>query len=69
MKSSRLPMMDVQVVAKLADLTEQQYESGLLLSALLQLLTEKQVIRMEELQAMAVRLDAEFTPHPTLPIS
>jgi len=68
MKTNRMPL-EVNVVAKLADLTEQQYENGVLLSALLQLLIDKQVIRLDELQAMAVSLDAEFTPHRALPTS
>jgi len=61
--------MEVNALAKLADLTESLYEQGLLLSAIIQLLVEKQLFTAGELNALTASLDARFSPPPALPNS
>ncbi|MFF2483542.1 hypothetical protein [Paenibacillus sp. NPDC058071] len=50
----------VQLVAKLADLKEEHYRTVLTLSAMLELLVDKNVITRDELNAKAEQLDAEM---------
>lgn len=62
-------MQDVHIVAQLADLKDRQYHESLTITALIELLIEKQLITPAELQNKMIELDTAFTPRPKLPIS
>lgn len=62
-------MHDVHIIAQLADLKDRQYHESLTITALIELLIEKQLITPMELQNKMIELDTAFTPHPKLPIS
>ena len=49
-------MDEVHMIGKLADLKEQQYQHSLLISAITELLVEKGLLNMSELQARATSL-------------
>lgn len=63
------PMQEVHMIAQLADLKVRYYQDSLALTALIELLIEKQVITPSELQAKVMQLDHSFTPDPKFPIS
>ncbi|NEW07303.1 hypothetical protein GK047_14950 [Paenibacillus sp. SYP-B3998] len=60
---------EINMIGKLADLKESQYNQSLVLSSLIQVLIDKGVITAQELQQKSKDLDATLTPSPTLPIS
>lgn len=51
------PVEEVDLVGKLADLKESHYNNTLCISALLELLVEKEIITMDELSARMKDLD------------
>jgi hypothetical protein len=51
----------VHLIAKLADLKEDHYQTSLLLSAVTQLLIEKGILSAKEIRAKAAELDAAFS--------
>lgn len=56
------PMKQVDMIAKLADLQEQNYRTTLALTAVLELLTEKGILTEQEIRAKAAELDALRPP-------
>jgi hypothetical protein len=68
-QSPQSPMQEVHVIAQLADLKVRNYQDSLALTALIELLIEKQLITPIELQAKVTQLDHSFTPGPKFPIS
>ncbi|WP_442602481.1 hypothetical protein [Paenibacillus sp. KN14-4R] len=69
MDARQSPMFEVNLIGKLADLKEENYHNGLMLSALVELLITKNCFTREELHIMMSNLDAAFTPinPPTSP--
>ena len=59
-KSSPSAWEQVQMAAKLADLTEEHYRTLLTMSAILELLVDKGLITREELQAKTEQLDDQL---------
>ncbi|MCR8634847.1 hypothetical protein [Paenibacillus radicis (ex Xue et al. 2023)] len=59
----------VDLIAKLADLKNAHYQNSLLVSALIELLVEKEIITAQDIASMSAQLDASFspTPHPADP--
>jgi hypothetical protein len=60
------PMNQVDMIAKLADLQEQNYRTTLALTAILELLTEKGILTEQEIRAKAAELDT-LTPREANP--
>lgn len=62
----------VDVAAKLADLKQDNYNTVLTLSAMLELLIEKKILTLEELESKASAIDKKLesiifgAPHPKL---
>ncbi|HEY8341849.1 MAG TPA: hypothetical protein VIK75_02410 [Calditerricola sp.] len=52
---------DVQVLARLADLKEDLYQQTLVVTALIALLTEKGILREDELRRTCQQLEQELT--------
>ncbi|MCR8642974.1 hypothetical protein NV379_09910 [Paenibacillus sp. N1-5-1-14] len=69
MDTRQSPMHEINLIGKLADLKEDNYHNGLMISALIDLLITKQVFTREEFQAKMDILDASFAPAnpPTSP--
>lgn len=56
---------EINVIGKLADLKHDHYQHTLVLSAIIELLVEKQILTPEELHHKVNELDREATPgHP-----
>jgi len=68
-QSPQSPMKEVHMFAQLADLKVRNYQDSLALTALIELLIEKQLITPSELQAKVTQLDLSFTPDLKFPIS
>lgn len=68
-RHSHSPMKEVHMVAQLADLKVRNYHDSLALTALIELLIEKQLITPAELQTKVTLLDHVFISDPKLPIS
>ncbi len=60
MKRPLTPMQEVNLIAKVADLREAQYENMLIIHALVELLTEKGVLTREELTGKARQLHTQL---------
>jgi hypothetical protein len=54
------PIDDLHLIAKLADLKEDQYQTSLLLSAVTELLIDKGIITRDEIRDKTARLDAIY---------
>jgi hypothetical protein len=54
-------LSEVDLIGKLADLKEEHYKNTLVLSAVIELLIEKDLISMEEIEAKAADLDLDLT--------
>jgi hypothetical protein len=54
----------VDLIGKLADLKAAHYQNALLVSALIELLVEKEIITAQDIASMSAQLDASFTPTP-----
>lgn len=54
------PMQQVDMIGKLADLKEQHYRNSLLLSALLELILEKGILSLTEIETKITQLDTAF---------
>jgi|HigsolmetaAR203D_1030402.scaffolds.fasta_scaffold57791_2 hypothetical protein len=63
------PMMEVNMVAKLADLKAEHYRNTLLLTAMMDLMIEKGLISREELEKKMADLDRVIIPDRSYPIS
>ncbi|GIP40602.1 hypothetical protein J31TS4_38820 [Paenibacillus sp. J31TS4] len=68
------PIRELDLIGKIADLKEQHYRNTVVLSAVLELLQEKNLISRQEIAAKAAELDAgdqraasPFIPGPTYP--
>ncbi|MGZ7444787.1 hypothetical protein [Paenibacillus sp. TH7-28] len=59
-----LPMNEVNVLAKLADMKEDHYHQLVTLSAIIELLTEKGILTREEVEKKALEIDGFMTPPP-----
>ncbi|MDT9725265.1 hypothetical protein DUZ99_09800 [Xylanibacillus composti] len=56
---------EINVIGKLADLKHDHYQHTLVLSAIIELLVEKQILTPEEIHQKVNELDREATPgHP-----
>lgn len=66
MRPSPFTMEQIDLIGKLADLKDQHYRNTLVLTAVLELLTEKGLLSEQEIRAKASELDA-FTPHEANP--
>lgn len=59
---------EVDMIGKLADLKEEHYKNTLVLSAIIELLIEKNIVTMDEIETKAAGLDLELaipeTDHP-----
>ncbi|KIL39600.1 hypothetical protein SD70_18905 [Gordoniibacillus kamchatkensis] len=51
---------DVKLIARLADLKDDHYQTSLLLSAITELLIEKGILSKDEIREKASRLDSLF---------
>ncbi|WP_420819452.1 hypothetical protein [Paenibacillus thalictri] len=60
-------MEQVNVIAKLADLSNQHYRNTLALSAVIELLIEQGLLTAEQIRSKAAELDASAMPHPESP--
>ncbi len=61
---------DIDIIGKLADLKDEHYKNTLVLSAMIELLIDKNLITMEEIEAKAAELDLELSsPEIDHPIS
>jgi hypothetical protein len=61
---------EVDLIGKLADLKEEHYKNTLVLSAVIELLIEKDLISMEEIEVKAAELDLDLAiPEIDHPIS
>ncbi|USB33231.1 hypothetical protein [Paenibacillus sp. YPG26] len=58
------PMNEVNVIAKLADLKDEHYQTVLALSVAIELLIEKGILSREEITRKAAELDAFMVPPP-----
>lgn len=64
------PLQEVNILAKLADMQEVDYQNTLILHALIEVLIEKGVLTREELLAQAHRIDTQLQQQlPTSPFS
>lgn len=68
MNRLRPHVMEVDLIAKLADLKEEHYKNTLILSAIIELLVDKGILTTDELEAKAMELDS-LIPDSTNPIS
>lgn len=64
MNQIRSHLEAVQIIAKLADLKEDHYQTSLLLHAVANLLIEKRVFTREELSARMAGIDGALMPNP-----
>jgi hypothetical protein len=62
-------MQEVNMIAKLADLKEEHYRNSLLISALMELLIEKGLLKRQEIESKMVELDSLMTPDSAYPMS
>ncbi|MFK7692321.1 hypothetical protein [Paenibacillus sp. HJGM_3] len=62
-------MQEVNMIAKLADLKEEHYRNSLLISALMELLIEKEVLKRQEIESKMVELDSLMTPDSAYPMA
>ena len=51
---------DIDIVGKLADLKEEHYKNTLVLSAIIELLIDKNMVTMQEIEKKAAWLDTEL---------
>jgi len=58
----------IEMIGQLADLKEQQYQNGLILSAILDLLLEKAILTRQDIAAKAEELEVLFNPHTADPM-
>ncbi len=58
------PMDEVNLVAQIGDLKENHYKNTLILTALVELLAERGLIRREEVLDKAYELDEALLKHP-----
>ncbi|MDF2960339.1 MAG: hypothetical protein K0S39_2074 [Paenibacillus sp.] len=54
----------VDLIGKLADLKTAHYQNALLVSALIELLVEKEIITAQDIASMSAHLDASYAPTP-----
>lgn len=66
MESSFSPLQEVHMLAKLADLKDEQYHTLLNVCAMVELLVDKGVLTREEIRNKTAELDA-FMAHPPYP--
>jgi hypothetical protein len=59
-------LSDVDLIGKLADLKEEHYRNTLIISAVIELLVDKGIVSLQEIEAKAAELDA-IIPDPTTP--
>lgn len=62
-------MQEVNMIAKLADLKDEHYRNSLLITALMELLIEKGVLKRQEIESKMVELDSLMTPDSAYPMS
>jgi hypothetical protein len=62
-------LQEVNLIAKLADLKDNHYQQSLLLTALIEVLTDKGILTTQELSGKMQELDNLLTPDPMSPIS
>jgi hypothetical protein len=60
------PMEEINWVAQLGDLKENHYKNTLILTALVEILVERGIIRRDEVLQKAYQLDEELLKHPQL---
>ncbi|WP_435923181.1 hypothetical protein [Paenibacillus sp. DYY-L-2] len=58
------PMHEINVLAKLADMKEEHYHQLVTLSAIMELLIEKNVLTRSEIEQKAAELDRFIDPPP-----
>ena len=67
------PFTEIDVIGKLADLKQDHYRNTLVLSALIELLVDKGILNMQEIEEKAIELDAAVpdsaNPSSVYPIS
>jgi transcriptional regulator CtsR len=54
----------VDLIGKLADLKNAHYHNALLVSTIIELLVEKEIITAKDIAVMSARLDASYSPNP-----
>lgn len=62
MNRIRRPLQEIDIIGKLADLKDQHYRNTLLLSALVELLIEKEILTTEEMDRKLKHLDRLAMP-------
>jgi hypothetical protein len=68
---NRIPshLEEVNLIGKLADLKDRHYTQSVLLTALIELLIDKDVFTAQELKQKTKALDTALSPNPGHPIS
>jgi hypothetical protein len=66
-------LSEVDLIGKLADLKEEHYRNTLVISAIIELLVDKGIVSIQEIEAKAIELDAVIPdssiPNGAYPIS